>query len=235
MRPSHFSPVRLPFRLRSFVRRNSRQTIAQAHARHTLWPTLGLNVEHGVLQNSVVFNRTAPLFLEIGFGTGQSLLALAIAHPDKNFIGIDTHQPGVGALMLGISSHGLTNLRIYQEDAIDVIEQCLPQAALDGVLLFFPDPWPKRRHHARRFIQQNVVNQLVDKLKVGGVFHLATDWEDYARHIMKILSATKHLLNTAGNTHFATRSPYRPIITKFEHRALQQSRSIWELQFHKIS
>jgi tRNA (guanine-N7-)-methyltransferase len=159
------------------------------------------------------------------------LLALAAAHPDKDFIGIETHKPGIGALLLGIEQQELTNLRLYEGDAVDVLEQCIPTASLDSVQIFFPDPWQKRRHFARRLIQPAFVQLLITKLKPHGSLHLATDWEDYAQHMLKVLTQTQELINLAGAGQFAKRSPYRPILTKFERRALREQRPVWELQF----
>lgn len=219
--------------IRSFVRRDSRETSSQAHARNNLWPLFGLSIKDGVLNNDLFFNRDAPLFLEIGFGSGLSLLNVAQLHPEKNFIGVETHKPGVGSLIQQIAHHQLTNLRLYQEDVVEVIEQCLIDESLSGVFIFFPDPWQKRRHHNRRLIQAEFVKKIVNKLCKGGIFHLATDWEDYAHHMMKVMTETSGLTNSSGEGKFAlTRSPYRPIITKFEQRSIKEGRQRWELQFY---
>lgn len=219
------------FRLRSFVRRSGRSTTAQERARAENWSSFGLTVEQGLLDLPAVFGREAPCFLEIGFGTGQSLLAAAKTFSETNFIGVETHKPGMGALMLGIELGGLANLRAYDADVIDVLEKCIPTASLDGVMIYFPDPWQKRRHHARRLVQPAFVKLVVEKLKKNGVLHLATDWEDYSKHMMSVLSQESQLINLAGEHQFAERSPYRPILTKFERRAVRDSRGIWDLQF----
>lgn len=221
------------FRLRSFVRRDGRRTAAQDRAYAELWPHFGLNLDEGIVHFSRIFGREAPRFLEIGFGSGQSLLALAKAHPDKDFIGVETHKPGIGALFLGIQQLALTNLRIYYTDAVDVLQKGIPHESLDGIQLFFPDPWPKRRHHPRRLIQAEFVRCLIEKLKAQGTLHLATDWEDYAKHMMRVLSQEKQLENLAGKDQFSERSCYRPELTKFERRALREGRHIFELQFKK--
>ena len=154
-------------RIRSFVRRDSRLTKAQCHALETLWPQLGLELTSGIVDFPAVFHRDAPRILEIGFGSGQSLLATAKMHPDYDFIGIETHKPGIGALLLNIQAEQLTNIRVFYGDAVQVLNQCIPEKSLDGVQLFFPDPWPKRRHHKRRLIQTPFVRLLVTKLIVS--------------------------------------------------------------------
>lgn len=222
-----------PFRLRSFVRRDSRYTAAQARAHQALWPYFGLPLNGEFIDLQQVFQRNNPRFLEIGFGSGVSLLALAKAHPDKDFIGVETHKPGIGALLQGIQQHNLTNLRIYYGDVIDVLEKHIPAQSLQGMQIFFPDPWPKRRHHPRRLIQPDFVKLVLQKLTINGTLHLATDWEDYAQHMLRVVSCEQGLINLAGSSQFAERSCYRPVLTKFEQRALREGRKIWELQLAK--
>jgi tRNA (guanine-N7-)-methyltransferase len=221
------------FRLRSFVRRDGRRTVAQERAYNALWPQFGLQLEQGLIDYSKVFGREGPRFLEIGFGSGHSLLALAKAHPERDYIGVETHKPGIGALFLGIEVDALTNLRVYDCDVIDILQQCIPDASLDGIQIFFPDPWPKRRHHPRRLIQPEFVALAVSKLKQHGVLHLATDWQHYAVHMMQVVSGEPLLENTAGVSQYAGRSPNRPILTKFERRAEREGRQVWELQLTK--
>ncbi|RDI39206.1 tRNA (guanine-N(7)-)-methyltransferase [Aquicella lusitana] len=221
------------FRVRSFVGRNSRITAAQEQAFYECLPLYGLSTESGLLDYDAVFGREAPRFLEIGFGSGHSLLALAKSCPEQDFIGIETHKPGVGALFQGIRQHALTNLRVYHADAVDVLDQCIPDASLEGIQIFFPDPWQKRRHHPRRLIQPELVKKLAAKLKPAGTLHLATDWEDYAIQMMQVLSEEEALFNLAGMHQFAPRSPYRPLVTKFERRALREGRHVRELHFAK--
>lgn len=225
------TPNHLMRRIRSFVRRDSRLTEAQRHALEILWPQLGLNLTEGMIDLQSVFHRHAPCILEIGFGSGQSLLATAKAHPDYNFIGIETHQPGIGALLLNTHAEQLTNIRVFYGDAVEVLSQCIPEKSLDGIQLFFPDPWPKRRHHKRRLIQTPFIQLLISKLKHGGELHLATDWEDYAKEMMHVLSNLPELKNRAGVGKFAERSSQRPIVTKFERHGQHAGRAIWELQF----
>lgn len=224
----------MSFRLRSFVRRGGRGTKAQARAQDRFWPYFGLSVEAGLLHYGHTFGRNAPCYLEIGFGGGESLRAIAKAAPDKDFIGVETHKPGIGLLLLAMQEETLPNLRIYDADVIDVLEKCIPNDSLAGIQLFFPDPWPKRRHHPRRLIQPDFVRQLSSKLQIEGTLHLATDWEDYAQHMLKVLSAEVTLENLAGSHLFSQRSFFRPLVTKFEHRAIQEGRPIRELQFKKV-
>lgn len=227
------STPRETFRLRSFVRRDGRLTQAQERALSDLWPQFGLSLQNGMIDCDQIFNRKAPRHLEIGFGTGQSLLAAAAAFRDKDFIGVETHKPGIGSLLLGIESANLTNLRVFYHDVIDVLATCIPADSLDGIQIFFPDPWQKRKHHPRRLIQPEFLKTLVSKLKLGGTLHLATDWEDYSKHMMQVVSTEPQLENLAGVNQFGERSPYRPIISKFERRAVTEGRGIWELQLRK--
>lgn len=223
------------FRLRSFVRRDSRQTAGQARALMASWPSYGLVVADGKLDAEGVFGRKAPLFLEIGFGSGQSLLALAKQHPECDYIGVEPHKPGVGALLLGIEANELSNLRVFQEDVVDVIAHCLQPESLTGISIFFPDPWQKRKHHPRRLVQPAFIKSLLPLLKPKGTIHLATDWEEYAKHMMKVLSGEEGLSNLAGVGEFATRSERRPVLTKFERRAEREGRIVRECQFEKIT
>jgi tRNA (guanine-N7-)-methyltransferase len=218
-------------RIRSFVRRDSRLTAAQCRAWATLWPHFGLPLTKEFIDFSRVFAREAKHVLEIGFGSGYSLLARAKSQPEQDFIGIETHQPGIGTLLLHMQAQQITNIRIYYADAVEVLNQCIPPTSLDVIQLFFPDPWPKRRHHKRRLIQAEFTRLLVSKLKLGGELHLATDWQDYAAQMMKVLSSIPELTNSAGPAKFAQRSNQRPIFTKFEQQGQQAGREIWELQF----
>lgn len=217
--------------IRSFVRRDGRMTDAQRRVLTELWPCYGLQREAGVIDFAQTFGRSAPRILEIGFGSGASLLAFAKANPQTDFIGIEMYQPGVGSLLLGVEAAELTNIRVYYADAVEVIKNCIPIGSLDGIQIFFPDPWPKRRHHKRRLIQSEFVDLIVSRLKPQGIFHLATDWENYAEQMMKVLSENVELLNLAGRNEFAERSAQRPVVTKFEGRGTRSGRRIWELHF----
>lgn len=221
-------------RVRSFVRRDGRMTDAQKRAVEVLLPLFGLNLADGLTDFAKVFQREAKTNLEIGFGSGYSLLEMAKNFPDENFIGIETHLPGVGSLLLGIEAALLKNIRVYYADAVEVLRQCIPDNSLNVVQIFFPDPWPKRKHHKRRLIQDNFVKQILSKLKLDGTIHLATDWQHYAEHMMRVLSNIPELKNKMGDGNYADRSSQRPVVTKFEQRGRQSGREIWELQFTKM-
>lgn len=225
--PKHFR------RRRSFVRRDGRITSAQTEAYTNLWPKLGFDIANGVIDYPKAFGRDAKRFLEIGFGTGQSLIAAAQLFPECDFIGVETHKPGIGKLFLAIETHEINNIRVFYGDVIDVIKQSLPDEGLDGAHIFFPDPWQKRRHHVRRLIQPDFIKLILTKIKQHGELHLATDWENYAHHMMEVMSAEEGIINLAGETQFAERSPYRPIKSKFERRAEREGRGVWELRFRK--
>jgi tRNA (guanine-N7-)-methyltransferase len=222
------------FRLRSFVIRGGRGTAAQVRAMRAAWPRFGLDLAAGKLDFAQVFGREAPTYLEIGFGSGQTLLAAAAAHPDKNFIGVETHRPGIGALLMGVEDLAITNVRVFQADVIDVLEKCILNVSLAGVQIFFPDPWQKRRHHARRLLQPEFLQTIAARLQTGGSLHLATDWEDYAEHMLRVVSLSPQFENLAGSNQFGGRSPFRPSISKFEQRALEEGRVISELQLRKL-
>src|SRR5579872_792700 len=219
--------------VRSFVRRDGRMTDAQKNALNTLFPAFGLNLADGFIDFSTVFERLAKTSLEIGFGSGHSLLEMAKSFPDENFIGIETHLPGVGSLLQGIETFQLKNIRIYYADAVEVLQRCIRDNSLDVVQIFFPDPWPKRKHHKRRLIQENFIKLILLKLKQNGTIHLATDWQHYAEHMMRVLSQVPELKNVMGAGQFGNRSSQRPVVTKFELRGKQCGRPIWELQFKK--
>jgi len=218
-------------RIRSFVCRNSRQTQAQHNAYEKWWPQFGIAPSKTQLNLEMIFGQCQPVFLEIGFGTGQSLLACAKQNPDKNFIGVETHKPGIGALLQCIEREQISNIRIYHGDVVDLLQMEIAADCFSGAQIFFPDPWQKRRHFSRRLIQSEFVSLLVSKCKVGSSVHLATDWHDYAKQMMDVLEQESKLKNTMNSFQFASRSPYRPVLSKFEKRALKEGRSIWELQF----
>ncbi len=209
-------------------------TASQQKAFDNLWPTQGLTVDNGVINPLNLFGREAPLVLEIGFGMGLSLAEMAEQAPDTNFIGVEVHKPGIGALMREIELRSLQNLRVYWEDANRVIDDCLPDDCLDRVQLFFPDPWHKKRHNKRRIVQPEFVQRIRRKLKPGGIFHMATDWEPYAEHMMEVMEVAEGYSNDAGPNKYSPRPDYRPV-TKFEKRGERLGHGVWDLLYRRIS
>lgn len=218
-------------RIRSFVPRQSRRTAGQIFALENYWSNYGLEVDK-TYDFTQVFGRTAPLIIEIGFGNGESLAAMALANPDNDYIGIEVHRPGVGHLLMQIQQHNISNLRIYNHDAVDILTQSFADNSLNAVHLFFPDPWPKNKHHKRRLVQSSFIDLLLKKLKPQGYFHAATDWQPYAKHMLKVLSANSALTNTSPTQDYCPRPIYRPL-TKFEQRGLKLGHGVWDLIFSK--
>ena len=216
--------------VRSFVLRAGRLGSGQARALTELGPRFVLPFRHTPPDWDTTFGRSAPRVLEIGFGMGQATAAIAVARPDLDFIGVEVHQPGVGALLREIGTLGLRNLRIVQHDAVQVLLQMLAPASLAGVHVYFPDPWHKKRHHKRRLIQPALVALLASRLQPGGWLHCATDWEDYAQQMLQVLGDCPALANTAQG--YAPRPALRPM-TKFEDRGLKLGHGVWDLYFTK--
>jgi tRNA (guanine-N7-)-methyltransferase len=218
--------------IRSFVLRTGRMTTGQQAAYNRHWPEKGLSRENGQLAAATVFGRSAPLILEIGFGMGASLVEMAMAAPQQDFIGIEVHLPGVGRLLHSMQEQGVDNIRVYCDDAVEILTHCIADGSLDRIQIFFPDPWHKKKHHKRRLIQPDFVKKLQAKLKPGGVVHLATDWEHYAEQMMEVMSAAEGFVNQAETYCFAPRPDYRPI-TKFEQRGERLGHGVWDLLFEK--
>lgn len=218
--------------IRSFVLRQGRMSPAQQRALDELLPRLGVRFSASPLDFDAVFGRTAPRVLEIGCGMGETTAAIAKALPDVDFLGIEVHSPGVGSLLKQLGELALTNVRVIQHDAVDVIASMIPEASLAGIHVFFPDPWPKKRHHKRRLLQGAFVHALARRLAPGGYLHAATDWEEYAQHILETLAAEPLLKNTA--TGFAERPAYRPR-TKFEARGLRLGHGVWDVVFKRVA
>jgi len=218
--------------IRSYVLRMGRLTDGQQRAFDEHWPRFGLSQADGPLDYAAVFGRDASRVLEIGFGMGQSLVAMAAAAPATDFIGIEVHRPGVGKLLHSMEAEGVENIRIYCHDAVEVLRDCVPPASLDTIQIFFPDPWHKKRHQKRRLIQPAFAEQLVAYLKPGGILHLATDWENYAGQMLEVLSATPGLENTAGAGSYAPKPESRPL-TKFEQRGERLGHGVWDLLFRR--
>ncbi len=219
-------------RIRSFVLRMGRMTPGQQRGFDLHWPQKGLLRENGAINFQQVFGREAPTVLEIGFGMGGSLLQMAQQAPEKNFIGIEVHRPGVGKLLHDMAEVDVENIRVYCDDAVEVLAQCIPDASLAAVQIFFPDPWHKKKHNKRRLIQPEFVQQLRTKLKPGGVLHVATDWQDYAEQIIAVMSAAPGFKNQFAEG-YAPRPEHRPK-TKFEQRGERLGHGVWDVLFERI-
>ncbi|MCX2980035.1 tRNA (guanosine(46)-N7)-methyltransferase TrmB [Halieaceae bacterium IMCC14734] len=216
--------------IRSFVLRGGRMTAAQQRALDDNWGRWGLEAAAGQLAPEQAFGRSAPLVLEIGFGMGLSLLEQAASQPQTNYVGIEVHPPGVGKLMQEMVAAGVDNIRVYRDDAVVILRECIADQSLDGVQIFFPDPWHKKRHHKRRLIQPDFIAMLRDKLVPGGFLHVATDWENYAEYALEVLSADPVLENTAADGTYIERPRERPL-TKFEARGERLGHGVWDLMF----
>lgn len=216
--------------IRSYVLRQGRVSRAQAQAHAALLPSYGIEYKKETIDFAALFGRPAETILEIGFGMGETTATIAAAQPEKNFLGVEVHTPGVGSLLKRIGEHGLANLRLIQHDAVETLRDMIAPASLAGVHIFFPDPWPKKRHHKRRLVQADFVALLASRLKPGGYVHLATDWQEYAEQMLAVLSAEPLLENTAEG--FAARPAYRPQ-TKFETRGLKLGHGVWDVVFRK--
>lgn len=219
-----------PKSIRSFVIRAGRITVGQKNAFDAWWPIYGLSLYKGAIDPQIIFGRQAPLVLEIGFGMGDSLLEMARNEPEKDFIGIEVHPPGVGKLINNAGKEGLKNLRVYMADAMDVLDDCIPNACIDRLQLYFPDPWHKKKHNKRRILQPFFAQKILPKLKQHGVFHMATDWQAYAEHMLEVMNAASGFSNTLPAGGYAARPEYRPI-TKFEKRGERLGHGVWDLLF----
>jgi tRNA (guanine-N7-)-methyltransferase len=221
-------------KIKSFVMRAGRTTSGQAKAIETLGPHFVLPFKDNITSSQDIFGADTashPMILEIGFGMGDATAKIAQLLPQYNFLGCEVHQPGVGALLMKIEELGLENLKIISHDAVEVLEKMLPEKTLDGVHIFFPDPWHKTRHHKRRLIQAPFVKLLMSRLKPGGYIHCATDWENYAEHMLEVFHSTPELVNEGQlDNGYAQRPDYRPV-TKFENRGVKLGHGVWDLVF----
>lgn len=217
--------------IKSYVRRAGRMSSAQENYYAEMMPRIGLVYAPQPVDLNAFFGRDNPKILEIGTGMGETTAKIADANRDRDYLGVEVHVPGVGALCKQIAERGLSNLRICQHDAVEVVRDMLPEASLDGVHVFFPDPWHKARHNKRRLIQPPFVALLASRLKPGGYFHCATDWEEYAHQMLEVLSGEPTLVNSADG--FAPRPDYRPL-TKFENRGLRLGHGVWDVIFRKV-
>ncbi|HEU0219976.1 MAG TPA: tRNA (guanosine(46)-N7)-methyltransferase TrmB [Gallionella sp.] len=217
--------------IRSYVLRQGRVSPAQQRAVETLLPRFGIPYAAQPLDLDSAFGRTAPKILEIGFGMGDSTATIAQAHPENDYLALEVHTPGVGNLLKLIDAQQIANIRIIQHDAVEVLRDMIADESLSGVHIFFPDPWHKARHNKRRLIQTPFIAQLVRKLKPGGYIHVATDWQEYAEQVLRVLSEEPLLENTAAD--YAPRPAYRPL-TKFEQRGIRLGHGVWDLVFKKL-
>ncbi len=219
-------------RIRSFVLRQGRLTKAQAHALETVFPKFGITYQPHLLDMKTLFGREhSKKILEIGFGMGETTAKIANTLPDCDFLAAEVHTPGVGALLKLIEEQSLTNIRVIQHDVVEVLKNMIADGSLDGVHIFFPDPWHKKRHHKRRLIQAEFVKLLCVKLKSGAYIHVATDWQEYAEWVLEVLSAEPLLQNTAQT--YAEKPAYRPL-TKFESRGIKLGHGVWDMVFKRI-
>ncbi|XOV79549.1 MAG: tRNA (guanosine(46)-N7)-methyltransferase TrmB [Aestuariibacter sp.] len=221
-------------KVQSFVKREGRLTKGQAASLEKYWPTMGIDYQPEAISLTEEFGNDAPVVLEIGFGMGHSLIDMATNEQDKNFIGIEVHTPGVGAVLAAAAEAGLNNLKVMDHDAVEVLKNTIPDNSLSRVQLYFPDPWHKKRHHKRRIVQPEFVQLLRQKLKVDGLFHMATDWENYAEHMLEVMQSQEGYENTSDNNQYVPRPDFRPL-TKFEQRGHRLGHGVWDLIYRKIN
>lgn len=220
-------------RIRSFVRRQGRLTKGQQLAVDTYWPEMGVEYQPEPIDLPQLFGRDAPVTLEIGFGMGASLVTMAQNTPQQNFLGIEVHLPGVGACLASAKEAGVDNLRVMCHDAVEVLEKMIPDNSLRMVQLFFPDPWHKARHNKRRIVQVPFAELVMRKLKLGGVFHMATDWEAYAEHMLEVMNSIDGFRNQSEQQNYVPRPETRPL-TKFEQRGQRLGHGVWDLMFERV-
>jgi tRNA (guanine-N7-)-methyltransferase len=218
--------------IRSYVLRQGRFSRGQQRAYEELLPRFGVPYSHAPLDFAALFGRVAPVVAEVGFGMGETTARIAAENPQVDYLGIEVHAPGVGSLLRQLEEAALTNVRVISHDAVEVLREMVPPASLDGLHVFFPDPWPKKRHHKRRLVQPAFAELAAQRLRPGGYLHVATDWEEYAEHVLGVLSATPGLANTAEG--FAPRPASRPE-TKFERRGLKLGHGVWDIVFTRRS
>lgn len=219
--------------LRSFVLRQGRLTSGQKLALESQWPIVGIEFQDSPVNLNEMYGRQAPTTLEIGFGNGDSLAQMAKQSPERNFFGIEVHRPGVGHLLHLVGEFELSNVRAMHHDAVEIINKMIPDGSLDRIQIYFPDPWHKSRHNKRRIVQPEFVALLATKLQKGGVLHLATDWEHYARYMLKVMAAAPDYKNQASSGAYAERPDDRPL-TKFENRGIKLGHGVWDLLFEAV-
>lgn len=223
-----------PRRIRSFVKRQGRITPGQQAAVRNLLSQYGLNLEQGEVDLVQSFGRDAPVALEIGCGNGDAMIEMAQQHPEWNFIGVEVYEPGVGRLLANVEKHGLQHVRVCMHDAVEVLRQNISDASLSRVMIYFPDPWHKKRHNKRRLVQPEFVALLVQKLVVGGELHMATDWADYAEQMLEVANQAPALQNTAPDGGYVPRPDFRPL-TKFEQRGQRLGHGVWDLIYTRTA
>ncbi|MEZ5536731.1 MAG: tRNA (guanosine(46)-N7)-methyltransferase TrmB [Thiolinea sp.] len=227
------TPGTKPRPIKSFVLRQGRKTKAQQYALDNYWAEFGIEESDELLNFPAIFGNDAPVTLEIGFGNGESLATMAQAAPERNFVGIEVHSPGVGHLLHLVNEYGLKNVRVMDSDASEILKKRIPDSSLDRLQLFFPDPWHKKRHNKRRIVQPTFASLVARLLKKDGVFHMATDWEDYALHMAEVMQASTEFANChSGDSPYSPRPEYRPL-TKFEQRGLKLGHGVWDLLYYK--
>jgi tRNA (guanine-N7-)-methyltransferase len=229
---AHFAAMHTPRRIRSFVIRAGRITAAQERALTELWPRYGIE-PNGNLDLETVFGRVAPRCLEIGFGAGEVIGSLAQSHPERDYLGIEVHRSGVGRLMLHAEENGLSNVRVVCDDAVEVLQHRIADCSFDEILVFFPDPWHKKRHHKRRLIDAEFAALLTAKLRVGGTLRLATDWQGYAEQMLDVLNAALGLHSLSADRTYMPRPDFRPP-TRFERRGERLGHGVWDLAYTKM-
>jgi len=229
---AHFAPMETRRRIRSFVLRAGRITAGQERALGELWPAYGLDTGESPLDLDVVFGRSAPRCLEIGFGAGEVIGALAEANPHIDYLGIEVHRPGIGRLLLRADQARLCNLRVICRDAVEVLEGALVDGSLDEILVFFPDPWHKKRHHKRRLIESGFIASAAAKLRSGGVLRLATDWQAYAEQMLQAGNTCPRLQSLSADATYVARPEFRPL-TRFESRGARLGHGVWDLAYTK--
>jgi tRNA (guanine-N7-)-methyltransferase len=220
-------------RIRSYVLREGRMTKGQQRAMDELFPQWGVEFRPEPLDFPQLFGNDNPVILEIGFGMGRSLAEQARNYPGRNYLGVEVHRPGVGACLLLAEEYGLTNLRVMNHDAVEILQHMIADRSLTGVQIFFPDPWHKKRHHKRRIIQPDFVDRLQRKLKLGGFLHLATDWQNYAEHMLEVMQQAQGWKNCSPTGDYIPRPDDRPL-TKFENRGQKLGHGVWDLMFEAI-
>ncbi len=221
-------------KIRSFVMRAARMTDGQKKSLDQNWANYGLTLSDGQQNLNALFKREAETVVEIGFGMGDSFVDMAIAAPEKNFVGIEVHLPGIGRMLNRTETEQVTNIRCYKEDAVEILETNFADHSLATVQLFFPDPWHKKRHHKRRIVQADFAQLLRKKLKPGGTFHMATDWENYAQHMLEVMDAAEGFKNTAGAGNYLPGRPEHRPVTKFEKRGQRLGHGVWDLIYNSI-